>query len=1245
MKPWPPIGRDDLAEAASRSSFAHIFPILIRRLIHETAGGISKLEMPGESGTSVGGFDGEVICERGNAWVPAGESVWELSIANSANRKANSDFAKRLLQARPDVTYVQAILSVWQGAGTWAATKSRSAQWSEVRGLNLNSIAEWLETAPATTLWLAEQIGKPLTGVQDLEVWWESAWLRSTVPPLPGAVVLAGRGAGADRLRSLVTESTFVTLNVGGSDEAAAFVAATFADESSPRPILRVQNQESLEQLLRQPQPLTLLVHEKRLAQVASDGLGPHCVIYAAHVNRSDVDVERLDGSVVAGYFEDCGKPSRRAHELGVVARQSLGSLRRKLAEHPGLYEPSWAADPTLVARRLVMVGAWASNNQVDREILARFAGVSFDELIETAGQLASGSDPLFDTLDDRWNVVAFEESWQLIRSHLGTQDLEAFAAMAMDVLSTPLPFSEIAPEDRGRAGLLERAPRASKQLRKGIARTLAHLSVGAGQPDSVRAQSLCAGRIVRGVLRKANEHGTFEVWDSLADVMPLLAEAAPEAFVDAMWKGLGGDDPLLARMYVDGDSASGSLVGPPALQAPFLWALEVIAWNPRYLTDVVLVLGRMADIDPGGSWSKRPSASLSSILSTWRRGTSADVDLIRISLSQLLEKQGQVGWGVLKELLDRQQVLLPTQRPVANTWAESEDFTIQQSSELRAAAANLLLDQLGDDPQRFAEIQRLLMVLTTEERRQYIDQAAGLSVKTLDDQDRIAVYDALRDEIARHRDYADAPWALPESELVCLDEALDAFTSADPAIRHSWLFRDDFPDLGLGVASREYLARTEELERMRRTAVQEVWDHSAARGIVALARSVRLPYLVGYCMNRDVPRDELMIDWIGDEQDQSRVAVAAGYFRAKFLAEPHALQEVLAGCSEDVAAALLITHPDSVEASVVAESLSEGVASIYWQRFSTSGHGRSEIWKTAPTQLIKHGRPSAALDLLALYVDSDGFSTPKNTEVIATGFEELLRLGREDPDVGSLDEYRVDRLLEAMAQGHGQVNKQRLIAIEWQFAPLDSFYPEAPTIHATLSDDPDFFVHMVSRVYGRDHDIRNEDDSERATADPGRAWTLLRNFKRLPGRLSSGGVDEEVLSRWVVRARNKFNAIELSDVGDQEIGGLLARSSIDEVNRSIDPAVCGVVESTASGQLDKGLFIGALNRRGTSMRGLAEGGQQEAVLAEQYRAVADSVKAWPRVSKTMLQVADSYDADAHREDVEAESFRRGFRQ
>lgn len=61
MTPWPPISRDDLKHAANPAGFDTTFPLLIRRLIAETAEGLTGLDMPGGSGTAAGGFDGVVI--------------------------------------------------------------------------------------------------------------------------------------------------------------------------------------------------------------------------------------------------------------------------------------------------------------------------------------------------------------------------------------------------------------------------------------------------------------------------------------------------------------------------------------------------------------------------------------------------------------------------------------------------------------------------------------------------------------------------------------------------------------------------------------------------------------------------------------------------------------------------------------------------------------------------------------------------------------------------------------------------------------------------------------------------------------------------------------------------------------------------------------------------------------------------------------------------------------------------------
>src|SRR5262245_35823307 len=72
-------------------------PRLIRRLILETGRGILRLGLPSGGGFATGGWDGTVRALEATAPVPAGPSVWELSVERGARAKADRDYAKRTL--------------------------------------------------------------------------------------------------------------------------------------------------------------------------------------------------------------------------------------------------------------------------------------------------------------------------------------------------------------------------------------------------------------------------------------------------------------------------------------------------------------------------------------------------------------------------------------------------------------------------------------------------------------------------------------------------------------------------------------------------------------------------------------------------------------------------------------------------------------------------------------------------------------------------------------------------------------------------------------------------------------------------------------------------------------------------------------------------------------------------------------------------------------------------------------------
>jgi len=83
------------------------------------------------------------------------------------------------------------------------------------------------------------------------------------------------------------------------------------------------------------------------------------------------------------------------------------------------------------------------------------------------------------------------------------------------------------------------------------------------------------------------------------------------------------------------------------------------------------------------------------------------------------------------------------------------------------------------------------------------------------------------------------------------------------------------------------------------------------------------------------------------------------------------------------------------------------------------------------------------------------------------------------------------------------------------------------------------------------------------------------------------------------------------------------------------------VMEDIQSEPLMKGACTGVYNSRGAHWRG--EGGEQERALAEKYRKWGQIIQvSHPFVSsKLLMDLAESYDHDASREDTEAGIRRR----
>lgn len=1255
MAVWASLTRDDLRHASSTAGFDTVFPLLVRRLILETCPAVTELDMPGGSGVAGGGFDGVVVNGEATPWVPGGTSVWELSVEQSAKRKANHDYAKRLSAPASaptgEVTYVSAILAPWTGAREWASDRTRDGRWAAVRALNLDAIHAWLESAPATSAWLASELGKTLPGVGALDRWWSGSWLPSTRLPLGPEVLLAGRRAEADSFIALLDQDERV-VSLGGDlrgDEFLAFVAAALTSADRDRLLARtvyVEDSAALTRILTQPRPLILLLPESGLARHAPVHHEHQLVLLATHESRVDIALPRVDSSAVEAHFASAGIPTEQSGVLGVLARRSISALRRALALRPEILTPSWAANPDLLRRRLLLIGGWDGRFEGDRQALSTYFGRSYEVIEDEATSLAGKDDlPMLEQVDDHWHLLAPHDAWTLLQEHLTTHDFASFAEICRTVLLERDPQFGLSGSARFSAQFEGRARKHSRSLRIGLAQALALLGSTRDDGPVLRNNSASewAARIAHEILDAANRDTTYSTWSALSGLLSLLAEASPDSFLAAMRAGLEGEDPLHSQMFQDG--ANDEFGSPP--QSPhteFLWALETLAWSPEYFGEVVDVLGDLAALDPGGKWSNRPFTSLCEILSLWRPNTQADFEQRFAAASRLRNAHPSVGWRLLVDLIpDGHGFQTDHSGPHFRDWKKRQTITWAGLADAVDRVAGELIANLGDDPERYLQLLDRLPNISPSRRREYLARLTSLGHRLVDDRHRGELHRAVSELAARHREYSDAEWSLPSEDVEALETSARALTPVGDLERARLVFAPE------PIAARRrwrdnYEEYFREVAERRAAAVRTLFDSRGVQGVLELAERIDNPGEVGRALaEARVPLDEaLRADLVAG--DPAR-AVASQYFSHRFLQDGKGLLDqvlVSATGNPTVQARALLAYPDHTLAQKTLEELSAEVTERYWLEFSSFWATKSDAELASVTSgLVGVGRNAAALDLLAMHdADSAEFAA-----TAARACEQLLTAHDVDAEWHQLQSYDISKIVALLYRHRAYLGLDRVVRIEWGLLPALGFDAKIPTLNDAMAEDPEFFVSIVKLAFRRkdqdDQEVMPAQD-EVAQAQARRAYSALRTWRRVPGSDESGAISPDGLRGWVTEARRLLRESGRSQVGDHEIGQVLAFAQADPDGTYPPRAVCELVEETKSDDLDSGIQVGHFNKRGVTSRGLTDGGKQERDLAERYEEWAAGLSRWPRARRLFREIAVRYRRDAEREDLEAERRMRG---
>lgn len=1260
-RPWE-ISGDDIAKWADRYDAPAVLPKLVRRLLAATTP-LDGLEMRADAGVRFGGWDGVVRARDGHAWCPRGLSVWELSVAAGTKAKLDKDLEKRSA-APPDpalakvATYVAVVGRRIASKERWVREKNkRRGAWFDVRLLDADDLAAWLEAAPAVGRWFAGVLGKPSTHMTDFDTFLEG-WSRRTSPPLPWELVLAGEDR-QDKAKQLVTRLAYPPgrpLYVRGEtrEEALLFAAAAMAKGPQAERWLGrgllAETDEAWRWALsaQRAEPLVVLPTFKG-ADPGRAGDTAYAILAvdkgAPVVPGATLDLERLPYKPLGRALVEAGWQERSAEDLVERAGGSLAAMQR-LSGYVEL--KGWAKDaPRAELMALLMAGAWMPSSPLDREAITRLGGdpdalerVCMDLHKEITRTKETWAAPVV-----RWRAP--DDAWKTLAGGITETLLGRFRDVVMEVLGVPVKAPTM--QEQMEAAQEGKALSYSGALSAGLAESIARLAVSDDLLRDMHGTSVGADAAEGLVRRLLDPERGWQPWALLSSLLPTLAQAAPNMFLDVLDRSLDLGDKGVSHLFAL--EPTNALGGAP--HTGLLWALEALGWHPeiRFVGRVAMGLARLAAEDPGGQMANRPIRSLSQLLdfAIPQSATSVDDRLTMLDMIFEMPIERDVGWSLALGWIHAQtmHVVMPSYEPKLRTWPYRADrsATSREWVQQIEGALGRLIEHASVAPDRWAELVSAAKHLAQLEgmERRVLDALSAQRPQIVDPENKI--WAALREQI--HHIYR-AQRGIGEWRHQRLESLYGGFCPADLVKQVEWLF-SSWPKLPERVDLEDERAVA---DKRREEALALLWEQTAERWsllakLIAEKTVAETPGVLGFALAESPFADELEARLFHGPRDEAYDRILA-FFGAKRAEMEGAvwleslLRHLVAGGRLADAVNIAVRSPDRAEVWDKIDAIGDPLRKEYWRRFRIPGNLPDGDPERVTRTLLEVGN-----DITALHAVSWS-RLPVTSETALRALEAVakhLRVSSSEDDAraaaAALKGFDLERVFAVVDRDAG-VDGARVLAVEMAFLPwLTDSSRSAKYLARALGETPSVFLALLAQMYRRAGEAKPENDTPEDAARRARVFEnargILRAWRGYPGDGLPEEERDEKLETWAIEVLDKATEDERGGPASVHVAEILAR--VPDASDGFWPCVAArrLVDKGTYPHLADQLPSAKYNLRGVVSYSLTEGGAQERDLAQTYRAAADQLQdQYPRTAAMLDALARTYEAEAEQHDAEA---------
>ncbi len=1259
------IQASDLERYADTRDSEAVLPELVYWLVKQSTPPPTVCRIPYGDDVNQPGWDGLVEIENGFLeFVPHGASYWEIGTGSNPQSKATSDFNKRTKGLSKDERTNSAFVFVTprsSGSGGWNEPQQtkwladrKDSGWGQIRIIDGVKLADWLREFPAIGRWMAKKLGltSSLGGLTTPVEHWELLLVQSLSddPPLPPKLFTEGRSNACKALNSVFEGiDPMLLIFTESSQDVADFVAAYLltlgtnvargygnrclyiTDEDAWRSVVETRSAHVLV-----ADPRLVLESDERDDLRALARKNGHAMVIplCGAWSAADPNVIKLRSpsqSQIEAVLKEAGFLDIRARELARIGGDMISALLRHLRGLGSLPPYATWENANLIAQA-GLVGKWDGTSPADRTALEKLLGKDYGEWIEHLRLDTLRSDSPLIQRDEKWRFLVRGEAWDALGNRITDADLERFEETAVQVLGERDPKFDLPKEERHAAAIRDKLLKHSPHLREGLAETLALLG---SRPDALSSCTLqkaettamlVVGRLLNGA--------AWDRWASLDSHLPLLAEAAPDEFLDSVESALINlnDTPFHHIFAQEG----GGEFGGWNYMSGLLWALETLAWNPDHLNRVALILADLASFDPGGNWANRPANSLVDIFLPWHIQTIAPFDKRKTAVETVFREHPKVGWKLLLALLPHNYGSTSGCRQpiwrnyIPRDWKEG----VLQTEYWKQIAAftDLAVGLAKGSRTRLLELINQLPDLPRPAHEGLLGYLGSPDIRDLAEQERLPLWEKLEELVRRHRKFPDADWALPEEALIKIKDTANLLAPESPELKYQYLFGDR--DLDLFEGKGNYDAQRQRLDETRQAAVKTILDAGNLSDVMMFANAVTAPYEVGLALSR-IASDEIEAEVLPSSLNEVPYSapgrVIAGFVWGRYRSRKWGwVDEVLKRDWENTKkAAFLVRLPfvDEVWCRV-AMHLGETDEGLYWTNVLVNPYDSEGDLTFAIEKLLQYGRPKHALLCVARTIGTDGgFSATLATQA-------LLAVLKNPKNFNQLDNYQTVEVIQQL-QKSDTADQTALFKIEWNFLPwLDKFSTGSPvTLEKKLASDPAFFAEVIRLVFRSRNDKKPKDEEpdERRQNLARNGYKLLGEWQRVPGKQDDGSFNADMFHSWIKETRSITEESGHAEVAQMQIGHVLTRAPKDPGGLWIHEAVANLLNQRDTDVMRSAFTNQLFNDRG--VHGYTAG-EDERKLAKKNRELADALdeKGYSRFATAMREFAESYERQAKRE-------------